>query len=126
MFLAIPEVLSASEVTALSVAADDQAFIDGRVTAGRYAREVKQNQQARNDEHLDAITSKVRMALEQHPVFSAAARVKQWGHMLLSRYNSGDCYGWHVDDALMHGMRTDLSFTVFLSAPETYSMIVLF
>jgi PKHD-type hydroxylase len=29
-------------------------------------------------------------------------------------------YGLHVDDALMHGMRTDLSFTVFLSGPDTY------
>jgi PKHD-type hydroxylase len=29
-------------------------------------------------------------------------------------------YGTHVDDALMHGMRTDVSFTLFLSDPEDY------
>ena len=29
-------------------------------------------------------------------------------------------YGSHVDDALMHGMRTDVSFTLFLSDPDSY------
>jgi PKHD-type hydroxylase len=29
-------------------------------------------------------------------------------------------YGTHVDDALMGGMRTDISFTLFLSDPESY------
>jgi predicted 2-oxoglutarate/Fe(II)-dependent dioxygenase YbiX len=29
-------------------------------------------------------------------------------------------YGSHVDDALMQGMRTDVSFTLFLSDPESY------
>ena len=29
-------------------------------------------------------------------------------------------YGTHVDDAIMGGVRTDLSFTLFLSDPESY------
>ena len=29
-------------------------------------------------------------------------------------------YGAHVDDALMGGMRTDVSFTVFLVPPDSY------
>jgi PKHD-type hydroxylase len=29
-------------------------------------------------------------------------------------------YGSHVDDALMGGMRTDISFTLFLSDPTSY------
>jgi PKHD-type hydroxylase len=29
-------------------------------------------------------------------------------------------YGSHVDDALMSGMRTDVSFTLFLSDPASY------
>ena len=120
MLLAIPEVFSTSEVAALSAAANDQNFVDGRATAGRYAREVKQNQQARHDEQLDAVMHKVRINLEQHPIFSAAARIQQWGSMLLSQYERGDHYGLHVDDALMRGIRTDLSFTVFLSPPEAY------
>ena len=29
-------------------------------------------------------------------------------------------YGSHVDDALMQGVRTDVSFTLFLSDPDGY------
>jgi PKHD-type hydroxylase len=39
---------------------------------------------------------------------------------MISRYKPGKKYGTHVDDALMRGMRTDVSFTLFLAEPETY------
>jgi PKHD-type hydroxylase len=39
---------------------------------------------------------------------------------LVSRYRPGMEYGLHVDDAMMQGVRTDLSFTLFLSPPEAY------
>ena len=42
--------------------------------------------------------------------------------MLVSRYEGGQTYGTHVDDAIMGGARTDLSFTLFLSDPETYAV----
>ena len=38
--------------------------------------------------------------------------------LILSRYKPGMAYGTHVDDALMQGLRTDVSFTVFLSDPR--------
>ena len=40
--------------------------------------------------------------------------------MLVSRYRAGQSYGLHTDDALMGGLRSDLSFTLFLSPPESY------
>jgi hypothetical protein len=36
--------------------------------------------------------------------------------LMFSRYDTDMHYGSHVDDALMHGMRTDVSFTLFVSA----------
>jgi len=42
------------------------------------------------------------------------------GREMFSRYDADMHYGTHVDDALMHGMRTDVSFTLFLSEPESY------
>ena len=59
-------------------------------------------------------------ALLAHPVFKAVARPKQLVGLLVSRYRPGMEYGLHVDDAMMQGVRTDLSFTLFLSAPEAY------
>jgi PKHD-type hydroxylase len=49
-----------------------------------------------------------------------AARPKAIVRLLISRYEPGMAYGTHVDDALMGGMRTDLSFTLFLCEPESY------
>ena len=39
---------------------------------------------------------------------------------MVNRYDEGMTYGAHVDDAFIGGTRTDLSFTLFLSHPDTY------
>ena len=54
-------------------------------------------------------------------VFRLAVRPKALTPLLFSRYETGMHYGSHVDDALMGGMRTDVSFTLFLSAPKSYA-----
>lgn len=59
-------------------------------------------------------------AIAGHELIQAAARPKAIIRLLLSRYDEGMHYGNHVDDAMMDGQRTDLSFTVFLSDPESY------
>lgn len=120
MFIAIEGLLDASEVAAIRVAAETAAFGDGAATAGRFAREVKANDQALPSPELDAIRAKVAAALQRHPVFASAARPRAMTPLILSRYRQGQTYGLHVDDALMQGLRTDLSFTLFLSEPDSY------
>ncbi|MEX0615054.1 MAG: Fe2+-dependent dioxygenase, partial [Methylophaga sp.] len=39
---------------------------------------------------------------------------------MLSRYQPGMAYGTHADEALINEQRTDISFTVFLSASDEY------
>jgi PKHD-type hydroxylase len=39
---------------------------------------------------------------------------------LFSRYQPGHAYGTHVDNALIGGVRTDVSFTLFLADPAAY------
>lgn len=60
------------------------------------------------------------MALMANEVFQAGARPRSFARMLLSRYRTGMTYGLHVDDPIMQGHRTDLSFTLPLSDPEEY------
>jgi PKHD-type hydroxylase len=55
-----------------------------------------------------------------NPLFRLVARPKSLSPLILSRYESGMAYGSHVDDALMNGVRTDVSFTLFLSDLDTY------
>jgi PKHD-type hydroxylase len=120
MFIAIEGVLNASEVAALKGAAETLSFADGRATAGKIAREIKANDQAAPSPELEAIQAKVTAALMAHPVFTAAAHPKAMTRLILSRYREGQTYGMHVDDALMQGLRTDLSFTLFLNDPDSY------
>lgn len=120
MILAIEDVLSAAETEAMRAEAKELAFGDGRVTAGRYAQEVKANDQAEPSDTLDAILGTVRDKLLAHEVFASAVRPRALTRLILSRYREGQTYGLHVDDALMQGVRTDVSFTLFLSDPETY------
>lgn len=120
MLLVIEGVLSAVEAQVLREAAADLPFEDGARTAGRFARAVKANDQAAPGAERDALLAKVERALAANPVFRAAARPRALTPLILSRYRNGQTYGLHVDDAMMGGLRTDLSFTLFLSDPGTY------
>lgn len=118
--IAVQAVLSTAEAGAIRDAAARLDWADGRATAGRVAREVKANAQAAPSPARDAILDKVRGAVLGHPVLRAAARPRHLTPLILSRYRVGQTYGLHVDDAIMGGIRTDLSFTLFLSEPEAY------
>ncbi|MEI4232417.1 Fe2+-dependent dioxygenase [Roseovarius sp. D22-M7] len=121
MVFVIGNVLNADDLAALQEAADRLDYQDGRKTAGRYARRVKTNQQARPSPALDAIFDTVRKTVDANELVTSVARPRRYARMLLSRYRDGMSYGPHVDDPVMNGNRTDLSFTLSLSDPARYS-----
>ncbi len=120
MFLVLGGVLNRHEVAALREAASALEFCDGRATAGRHAKLVKHNEQAEASADLETIFAKVRANLAANGLFNSAARPRHFARMLLARYTPGMEYGLHVDDALIGGYRTDLSFTLFLSEEDSY------
>ncbi len=101
-------------------------FRDGALTAGAAASKVKRNQQAKGDDpDVLALGRRVRMALERHDVVRRLVRPVRWSNLMFSRYAGGQEYGLHADNAIMSDVdgwpfRTDVSFTLFLSDPETY------
>lgn len=121
MTVLLDQVLTEGELEEIRrLAADAENFQDGKATAGWAAKTVKANEQIRPGARLDAIRRTVRQALERHALFSAYALPRSIFRILVSRYEKGMEYGLHVDDAVMGGHRADLSFTLFLSAPDTY------
>jgi PKHD-type hydroxylase len=121
MQMVIADVLSAEEIATTCAALAQVRFIDGRETAGFAARLVKENRQAEGDERgLETIRKLVHERILGNEVFALAVRPKTLSALLFSRYEPGMHYGSHVDDALIAGMRTDLSFTLFLSDPASY------
>jgi PKHD-type hydroxylase len=119
MLLQIAGVFTEPEAAAMRAALETEPFSSGKTTAGWYAKDVKNNDQSSGPAAQKAMAA-AREALLKHPVFSAAARPKEFVKLLVSRYRPGMAYGTHVDDALMGGKRTDLSFTLFLSDPSAY------
>ena len=121
MMITIADVLGAVEIAAVRESLTDAPFVDGKATAGASAREVKSNLQGRSDAPvIRGVSEKARRALEANSVFSTAALPVQFGRILVSRFDPGMSYGWHTDEAFIDNVRTDLSFTLFLSNPEDY------
>jgi PKHD-type hydroxylase len=120
MQIVIGNVLSAEEVALLRETLSQATFEDGRATAGFAARLVKNNRQATADRKVDTIRKLTEERILGNDLFELAVRPKALTSVMFSRYESGMQYGSHVDDALMQGVRTDVSFTLFLSDPQTY------
>jgi PKHD-type hydroxylase len=121
MMLCIGAVFDKQETAAIRSEVEKLNFVDGRATAGWAARLVKDNEQAdADDNQLKALRARIAERVLQNEIFQMAVRPKALTPLMISRYKPGRQYGTHVDDALMRGMRTDISFTLFLSEPETY------
>lgn len=122
MYYAIGDVLDADGLREAREVLSGAKFVDGKVTAGWHARLVKNNLQASaKDARVAALRETVAQKIRENAVFKLIVRPKALTPLILSRYEPGMEYGSHVDDALMNGMRTDVSFTLFLSDPDSYA-----
>ncbi|GAA0761436.1 PKHD-type hydroxylase [Erythromicrobium ramosum] len=98
---------------------------DGRETAGSVARQVKRNEQAAmNSPAGRALQDELSQLVSDNIVVKAAAQPRRFSPVIISRTGVGGKYGAHVDNALMgrgaQRLRTDLSFTLFLTPPGEY------
>jgi PKHD-type hydroxylase len=116
----LENVCTADEIEALKQLISRGEYTDGGMTAGRAARQVKLNEQLQAGGVLATVRSSVQRALDRHPLYKAYAQPKSTIRMLVSRYGAGSAYGPHVDEPIMGGKRVDLSFTLFLSEPDSY------
>lgn len=125
MILCIGDVLSKDAVARIRGELAELPFRDGRATAGWHARTVKRNEQAdANDPGVQALRAEINHALANHPLFQMAVRPRRTLPVRFSRYSDSMEYGSHVDDAVMDHpdglLRTDVSFTLFLSDEDSY------
>jgi len=129
MLLQITKVLDAGQLRSLRASLDAaaDAWVDGRATAGHQGAQVKRNRQIAEDAPLAReLGGLVLAALERNPLFISAALPDRVYPPMFNRYEGGMQFGDHVDGAvrLLPGtgikLRTDLSATLFLSAPEEY------
>lgn len=132
MLLTIERVLNDQELAAihaiLARADAAMAWQPGRDTAGAQAASIKNNEQLPHEsDEMREIRRIVLEALDRHPVFFSATLPRRVFPPRVNRYRGGsNSFGAHVDNAIRYlpqggqRMRTDLSCTLFIAAPETY------
>src|SRR6185295_15164820 len=101
MLIQVPDVLSQEEVIAFRKQLDATDWVDGKVTAGYQSAKVKHNLQL-PESHPVAIDlgRKVLDALQRSPLFIAAALPAKIFPPLFNRYDGGQSFGSHVDNAI--------------------------
>ncbi|HEY9218479.1 MAG TPA: Fe2+-dependent dioxygenase [Phenylobacterium sp.] len=127
MLLAIPQVLTKAEVARMRERLQTAEWVDGRETAGDQSGLAKRNRQVREGSPLAVeLGNEVLDALGRSPLFVSAALPLKTFPPLFNRYEGGETFGVHIDNAIrpVRGtavrVRTDLSATLFLSEPEDY------
>ena len=104
------------------LASDKLPWRDGKLTAGQQAASVKQNSQLAPDSELtQEIMELVSRKLRDDPLIKSFCLIRKVHSLLVSKSESGDGYGWHVDNPFSKHGRRDLSFTLFLSDESAYS-----
>lgn len=129
MFLHIPRILDAEELaTARRLLGPEAPWIDGRSSAGAQALAQKNNAQlAQASPQAQQLRTLVLSALQRAPLFFSTALPQKIFNPLFNRYSGeSNFYGPHIDGAVLHSqatgqwVRSDISCTLFLSAPDEY------
>src|ERR1700754_4322959 len=116
MLVHIPDVLTSGQVAHCLRVLGDVPWIDGRATAGFQSSLVKQNAQVPEDHPAaQELGGMITEALERTPLFVAAALPLRVFPPLFNRYQGGQAFGTHVDNAIRQAigaarrLRSDLS-----------------
>lgn len=127
MLITIDAILTSTELAEMRLVLDQAEWVDGRATAGPQSAEIKRNAQIPlNSPVLPDLQNRMLRALTSNPTWLSATLPAQILPPMFNRYEGGQTFGVHVDNAIRvipgegRQIRTDVSCTVFLSDPEDY------
>ncbi len=125
MLITIPGVLDREALAVVRDFIASAQFVDGKLSAGSEAVTVKKNTEMQiPDQAMSQLNNLVMGNLVKHPVYLAAALPAKIAAPYYAKYTTGMYYGNHVDDPVMgppgQRYRSDLSITLFISAPDEY------
>jgi PKHD-type hydroxylase len=127
VLLQVPDVLTSDEVAEARRLLEQAEWVDGAVTAGHQSAKAKHNRQIPEEHPVAAkLGGTILEALQRSPLFISAALPLKVFPPLFNRYEGGESFGTHVDNAVRtvkgtpHRVRTDLSATLFFTNPDEY------
>jgi PKHD-type hydroxylase len=127
MLVHIKHVLSDSDLSKVQELLQTAKFRDGKLSAGKVARQVKNNLEVEDEKLISALNNIVMNNVVRHPDYQMAALPYKIASPFYARYTAGMEYGEHIDDPIMgpsmnpaDRYRSDLAMTIFLNSPEQY------
>lgn len=127
MLVAIKSVLSPAEVAEFVERLSGAEWVDGNLTSGPQAALAKHNLQVPEDSAVAReLAERILLKLGSNAEFNAAVLPLRVFPPLFNRYDAGMGFAPHVDNAIRYNpaarqrVRTDVSSTLFLSAPADY------
>lgn len=127
MLFRIPQLLSPEDVAHCRKRLENSEWVDGKVTAGAQSREAKRNLQIpQQSDTARELGELILRRLGTNELFTTAALPYRVYPPLFNRYDEGMAFGTHIDNSIRPvpgiglRVRTDLSATLFLTAPEDY------
>lgn len=127
MLIAIPDVLDEATLHRVRALIAGGEWVDGNVTSGPQSALAKRNRQLPEDSAAAREAGGIVLdALGRSPLFFAAALPLKVFPPLFNRYEGGEAFGLHVDNAIRmkrgtdFRIRSDLSATLFLDDPDSY------
>lgn len=124
MMTIIPGVLPREQAAHVLAQLTSASFVDGKLSAGEMARDVKQNLEMKTEGNQPTeLHQIVGRALLGNKTFQDFAVPRHIAPPIFSKYEPGMYYGRHVDTPIMGQqgrLRSDMSLTLFLSDPADY------
>ncbi|PUB85066.1 MAG: Fe2+-dependent dioxygenase [gamma proteobacterium symbiont of Ctena orbiculata] len=125
MLVQIDDLLQQAQLDKIDQILSQAEFVDGKLTAGKAAQRVKNNQELKGEpRQMELLIRILTSAMANNGIFRSAVLPYRMADPIFARYQPGMTYGDHVDDPLMglsgQRFRSDVSMTIFLREPETY------
>lgn len=128
MLTIISDLLDTRQIHDVRALIDAAQWVDGNVTSGHQSALAKNNLQLPEDAPESRQAGQIILeALGRNPLFIAAALPLKIFPPLFNSYAGGQGFGVHVDSAVRiqagsgFRVRSDLSITIFLEDPDSYS-----
>ena len=119
MYRIFPSVLSADDLVKVRDFLQGVEFHDGSKSVRNWIGDKKHNSEA-DAKATAGLGDQVLKIMRRHPDFESWTVPVHASHPIFNRHANGDYYRRHEDSPVQGNLRTDLSYTIFLSPPDSY------